>query len=232
MSWVLAAPGVAEFADDEAGVAFSLAGSGPVLVAFGGMSQLGGPPPFEFTRVAGLLGCRWVAVRDHARFWYHRGARGLGGDFRGMVDGLGVLLETHGRGRVVTVGNSAGGYAACVAAGLLGADAAVAFVPRTALSNDVCLAVGDLEWGWRRSALLAGSHDASLLDVVAVLGEHPVPRVAVHVGSDVRDVAYAQRLAGVEGVEVVSWFGAGHDLVQRLRTSGQLLGLLRRQFAG
>ncbi|RZS89370.1 hypothetical protein EV189_1133 [Motilibacter rhizosphaerae] len=215
----------AAFADDGAGVCASLAGEGPVLLAFGGMFGTAGAPPFEFGRVGGELGCRTLAVRDHARFWYHAGARGAGSTLPALVEHLRGLLASAAPGRLVVVGNSAGAYAALVAGALLGADAVHAFAPRTTLlegGSDPSV------WEERRALLAATTPTPELLDAREVLAAHPADGVHVHYcRTHGRDSEHALRLADLPTVALHGWPVGGHELVGSLRRSGELVPLLR-----
>lgn len=87
----------------------------------------------EFPRIAAQGGRNHVAVvTDRRRSWYN--TPGLVGR---VVDTLGALAIRAGIGRIVTLGNSMGGYGAILFANPLGATRAISFVPQFTMNDRV-----------------------------------------------------------------------------------------------
>ena len=106
-----------------------------LLIIFGGIAGNLGLPPFEFGRMLGGFECKKIFVRDLSQSWYCNGLPGIADSFDGMVAYLAERAKESGAKNVVTIGNSAGGYAALLAGQLLGANRVRAFSPQTFLSQ-------------------------------------------------------------------------------------------------
>ena len=101
-----------------------------LLIAFGGMVGRIGMPPFEFFALTGELPIKRLFVRDLRQAWYHRGIPGYGDTLADCAESLRRLIGDHDVDRVLTTGNSAGGYAALVFGALLGAETVLCFAPK------------------------------------------------------------------------------------------------------
>jgi len=120
-------------------------GGGTLLIAFSGADAAlggganGGIPSHEFVRSCRKAGVqKAIFVRDVLKSWYLRGLGGAGGDcFDDIVTMLRAEIEAIMPSRVLTMGSSAGGYAAIRAAIALHADGAIAFAPQIAIDPDL-----------------------------------------------------------------------------------------------
>src|SRR5690349_12476934 len=85
-----------------------------LLIAFAGMRGMVGMPPFEFFNVVSTLDVpvKRAFVRDLRQAWYHLGTPGLGETIDEIAVALRGVVAAAAVRRVVTVGYSAGGYAA------------------------------------------------------------------------------------------------------------------------
>ncbi|HEV7757713.1 MAG TPA: hypothetical protein VGO78_01950, partial [Acidimicrobiales bacterium] len=128
----------------DAGCVADVTGRGTVLLAFGGLGQQLGVPPFEFFTLTAGLDVDRVFVRDTQRGFYHRGVTGVGRTIPEIRDHLADLIPAGSR--VVTVGVSAGGYAAILFGALLGVDEVHAISPITCLTRAGRLALRDRRW--------------------------------------------------------------------------------------
>jgi fermentation-respiration switch protein FrsA (DUF1100 family) len=195
--------------------------SAGVLVAFGGIwGGLGAFPIFEFRRTLSSVGCKCVYLLDHHQAWYHRGVTGIGSDLDTVADWLRRLSAEHGR--IVTIGNSAGGYAALLFAALTGCEAH-AFSPQTFIDAELRRECGDGRWQEELDALeKSGRLDRRYADLLPVLAAGR-GRFHVYYGrDDALDVHHAERLRGVEGMTIHAHDGSGHNVVRELRDSGRL----------
>ncbi|HEX5224860.1 MAG TPA: hypothetical protein VFW29_07005, partial [Solirubrobacteraceae bacterium] len=120
--------------------------SDTLLIAFGGMNQRIGIPPFEFFAAAGDIPVKRMFVRDLSQAWYHRGVPGAGADLMSVHELLAKTVAQHRVKRLVTAGGSAGGYAALVFGTLLGADTVLCFSPQTTLDMSELARMGDHRW--------------------------------------------------------------------------------------
>jgi hypothetical protein len=108
------------------------------VICFAGLALgYAGLPSYEFRKSLGAVGnsCNIIFIRDVRRFWYHLTPEG-------HVDGLDFYttqLQAHvhalGTQSLITIGVSAGGYAALYFGWRLGADQVLAFSPQTDLIN-------------------------------------------------------------------------------------------------
>jgi hypothetical protein len=203
-----------------------------LLVAFGGLQGELGMPVFEFFKSTSDLAVKRLFVRDLRQAWYHQG---LAGDDATLIDAADALRELIGRTeveRLVTVGNSAGGYAALVFGTLLGAETALAFSPQTVLDLETWAAWEDFRWEKQLRPLVeTGVLDGNWTDLRSALPDarHADTRYEIFFDETHRlDRLHAERLADVEGTRLYRFGRGGHMLSLGLRRSGGLDRLLRR----
>jgi hypothetical protein len=216
--------------DPRVGVATDFApSSDTLLIVFAGLGPTHGMPRFEFLRTAASLPVQRLYVCDHERAWYHRGVRGLGTSIRSTADALHALIAESGARRVVTTGNSAGGYAALLFGHLLGVDAVVAFAPRTSVGWGRRVLHRDTR-RWREQVTLSrrGGPEREFGDLRRVLaGGTRFGDAVVHYAAGCRlDAVHARRLSGVPNVVMYPHAHRGHGLAQALRADGRLARLL------
>ncbi len=207
--------------------------SSTLLIAFGGMRGARiGTPAFEFSAATERLPVKRVFVRDLGQAWYHRGAPEFGATLASVADGLGQIVEQHGVQRLVTAGNSAGGYAALAFGTLLGADEVLAFAPQTVLELDVLENIGDHRWDAQLLPLIAeGALDRSWSDLRVAIARERRDATRYTVLVDERldvDRRHAERLVGLPALKLLRFGRGGHGLVRELRQAGALERLLRR----
>ncbi len=215
-------------ADPERSVILDLSvPGGAMLIAFGGFAGAMAIPPFEFFGVASEIPVNRVFVRDLQCSWYHRGAPGLGRTIDEIAGSLRRLIEQERPSRVVTTGSCAGGYAALLFGSLIGADAVVAFAPRTYLGRG--LRVRHLDY--RAIREMWPLYDRSVGDrryfdlkrVLAAGAERSNTDCRVYVSTASRiDMANARRLRGLPNLVMSEHDEGGHRLVRALRDRGEL----------
>lgn len=218
----------------EEGVLEDMAAQSPVLVvAFGGFAMsVGGIPPFEFFRTLNdAVPAKKLLLRDREQSWYHRGVDGFGDDIAGVEAAIRRIVEREQPRRLVTIGASAGGYAALLFGRLLGADEIQVFGPQTFIGPG--LRLRHLDYRWSRlwlSLMLSGRYQPRYGDLYRFFKRTPSPnsRVVVHYSdSDRFDDAHARRLGRHPDVELRRYDEGGHFIVKHLRDTGQLEPLLR-----
>lgn len=221
-------------AGDE-GVAVSLdtqADSRTMLLTFGGMKSTAGLVAFEFVALTDGIPVKKMFVRDPRQSWYHRGMPSHGNTLESVGEVLRGLLAEQDVERLVTVGASAGGYAALVFGALLGADRVLAFAPQTTLDRRVLAEMGDRRWDY----LLEPLYDKHALEerwvdlrtaLPGALNGHT--RASVYFDETVDgDRQHGERLAGIDGVRLYRFGRGGHSLTRNLRDCGALERLLRQ----
>jgi hypothetical protein len=220
-------------AGDE-GVAVSLdteADSRTLLLTFGGMKSTAGLVAFEFVALTRGLPVKKMFVRDPRQSWYHRGMPSHGNTLESVGEVLRGIIAEQDVERLVTVGASAGGYAALVFGALLGADRVLAFAPQTTLDREVLAEMGDRRWDYLLEPLYAkDALEARWVDLKTglpgALNGHT--RCSVYFDETVEgDRLHGERLAGIEGVRLYRFGRGGHSLTRHLRDRGVLERLLR-----
>jgi pimeloyl-ACP methyl ester carboxylesterase len=201
-----------------------------MLMTFGGLGRQGAQPSFEFAGVTSALPVKRAFVRDPYQTWYHRGLARRGASIEGTAEALAELTARHGVGRLVTAGNSAGGYAALLFGTLLGAAEVHAFAPQTVLDPAVLEEWADRRWEHLLRPLAARDGlEQRWVDLRRALPEarHGGTRYRVYFDETIRlDRLHAERLAGIEGLRLYRFGRGGHSLVRQLRDCGALERLL------
>jgi hypothetical protein len=200
-----------------------------LLVTFGGLGALGRGPGFEFETTARTLPVKRLFVTDPEQAWYHRGGA-PGAAIADVAHSISELLAGREVERLVTIGNSAGGYAALIFGTLLAADAVISFAPQTVLDPEVLAKMGDHRWDGLLLPLAArGALEEQWLDLRTALPPRRRRDTRYKVYFDetiVWDRLHAERLRELEGVRFYRFGRGGHRLVRGLRDSGALTRLL------
>jgi hypothetical protein len=203
-------------------------GSRAVVAFFAGLAAR---PYFEFHRTGGTLRAHRVYLRDLAGDWYQNGLPGAGGS----ADELAGFLRDHcarlGATRLVTAGNSAGGFAAVLFGILAGADEVHAFAPKIRI-------VGPSDFRDQRrlahvDEILRGRH--AYRDLPALLREGRGGRTAIHVhypSGDAMDRTQAELLAGLPNVTLWKYPWEHHGIVRQLGKGGLVRKLIENAVTG
>jgi pimeloyl-ACP methyl ester carboxylesterase len=203
-----------------------------LLVAFGGLRGRIDVPRFEFSTITGDFPVKRLFVRDLDQAWYHRGAPRTGAKtLEELAQALERMIAAQDVDRIVTIGNSSGGYAALAFGALLGADCALSFAPQTVIDPDALRAMGDKRWLDKLTALeSAGALDHDWLDLRTALpsSRRRPTRYQIYFDTSHRvDRLHAENLREVDGVRLYPFGHGGHYLVNRMRASGALERVLR-----
>jgi hypothetical protein len=199
------------------------------VVVFGGINSGVGLPPFEFERTLGQLGASCLFVRDPRQAWYNQGLPGVGSSGYHVEQWLIQMMRQRASGRVVFVGNSAGGFAALRFAPACRPDSVLVFSPQTFIDRFNRLRHLDLRWSRQVERAHWARPPGAVWDVVPLLGPRMPCPTEVHVAMGHRlDRAHAERLRHIDRLTLVEHEGGGHTLVRELRDDGQLVGILRR----
>jgi pimeloyl-ACP methyl ester carboxylesterase len=127
--------------------------SDTTIVCFAGLA-LGfvGLPSYEFRKALGAADGRFnlIFIRDIRRLWYHLAPDGTPTGLDFYTEQIQTAITQLQTRRLITVGVSAGGYAALYFGWRLGADQVVAFSPQTDLIG------GALKLRWRELLISQG----------------------------------------------------------------------------
>jgi pimeloyl-ACP methyl ester carboxylesterase len=196
-----------------------------MLIAFAAMSRLK-PPPFHLFEATTGLAVKRLFVRDPARIWYQHGVSGFGSSIDEVAGSLRAIIDEHEVERLVTVGSSAGGYAALAFGSLLEADLVLSFAPQTMLDRAWLDEAGDQRWtGNFRDLAEAGGPDPRWLDLREALARERRDRTVFEVRypqPHELDAQHAERLDGVPGLTLIPYERGAHNFIQGLRNRGEL----------
>jgi pimeloyl-ACP methyl ester carboxylesterase len=204
-----------------------------LLLAFGGMAGSITIPPFEFFSLTAEMPVKRLFVRDLRQAWYHRGTPGLGSTISAVGTSLKQLIACQRVDRLVTVGSSAGGYAALVFGTLLDADRVLCFAPQTTIDPDILSRMSDHRWtGLLRDLDATHGLDSRWTDLRRALREaHREADTKYDLYFDhtfLADRLHAERLSEVDGVRLHGLQGGGHAIARTMRDTGQLERVLLR----
>lgn len=207
-------------------------GSPAMLIFFAGIGGgFGGLPAFEFRHTVAGVRTNQVFLRDPSGLWYLAGIPGAGSSADDVASYLRAECARRGAKRVVTVGNSAGGYAAILFGLLIGANEVHAFSPKTRL-----LEPSDFHSPARLKFLLDHTgREHPYLDLKRLLEEHSDGPTTVHIhypNGDTVDATQARRVAGIANVRIWRYRWRTHALVKVLKEYGALRPILSAAIAG
>lgn len=203
-----------------------------LLIAFGGLaSRLDGIPPFEFLSALSGTTARRVFVRDLNQSWYQEGVRGVSTALDATTAALRALVTESGAHRIVTLGVSAGGFAAIYFGCQLDADFVLAFGPQTFTSRRLRRWHRDRRWAEeiaRIDDLDPVTTCRDLKPIVAARARNGRTPIEIHYGRRSRvDRAHARRLRQFANVSLIE-HDAGHNPAKALKDTGKLDAILRR----
>lgn len=190
-----------------------------------------GPPPFSFVASLASCPCSILFLRDRNRLWYHAGVDGLASDLHGLA---GKVVEFAAGRRILTMGQSMGGFAA-LALGLLGAaDQVLAMSPQTFLDAETRARFRDPRWGWAVERVSEKSPTQDLMN----LGPHfralveTRAKFVTYYGTDHPvDQHHANNVVVPSISSAIAIEKCGHLTARHLRDSGELARIIDK-FAG
>jgi hypothetical protein len=214
----------------------------PLILSFGFLADEGRAPIFDFfgrtKKLEGRFDIRFnrILVRDLNNAWYHRGVTGLGLHVDEVASALRGLIQSIRPGRVLTIGQSMGGYAAILFGMLLDADRIVAFGSLSHLNPSEAVCYGDrryLPWmeGVQADRPRSGYDDLTRLgkaldyrgELHLIFGTHPGNEDGL---SSNHDAIHALRLARLPNVFLYPYPESRHAIVPWLIEHGQIDDLL------
>lgn len=207
-------------------------GAEVVLVFFAGFGGgFGGMPAFEFRNTVSDVAAHKLFLRDPSGLWYLGGLPSIGDSADAVAAYVRDHCARHGAKRVVTVGNSSGGYAALLFGILIDADEVHAFAPKTRL-------VLPEDFHDQEKLRLIHHHmgkDHPYLDIKRLLADGRGARTMLHIhypNGDTVDAKQARRMAGIRNVKLWKYRWRTHALVRVLKQYGALRPILESAIAG
>jgi hypothetical protein len=211
---------------------------GDTLVITFGFAQWQAPVTFDLTgrlrKLQALLGrgLQRVHLRDPSLRWYLHGIAGLGADRTASIVALRRIVDSLSPGRVVTLGQSMGGYGAILYGHELGAQRAVAFGALSTMDPAVAEANADFRWMPVMQALAAegvapDSTDpvtrlqacSSALELRLHYGERPD---SPEHGAQNLDLFHARRFAALPACRVTTHANSDHTVVLHLKRQREI----------
>ncbi|MBR9921786.1 MAG: hypothetical protein GYB31_13180 [Bacteroidetes bacterium] len=202
------------------------ASSDTLLIVFSGVGLGIGVPYFEFLRTVEEFNVLKIFVRDNRKSWYHGGIIGLGDTIDESLPPLKKLIRESGAKKVVTLGNSMGGYAAILYAVLLEADEVLAFAPTTFANWKNRFKYWDHRGHFKylKNAIKKPFKYYDLLKVPGI----EKPKINIFFDTDYRtDRSHAQHLGNsLANVQLHRFNGGKHKVIKNIKNSGRLREIL------
>ncbi|MEM9217702.1 MAG: hypothetical protein AAGD25_25590 [Cyanobacteria bacterium P01_F01_bin.150] len=201
------------------------------VYAFGGMQTRLGMPPGEFMRSLDSLKVDQVFFKDFYQCWYLRGLLGYTNGLVETIEWLKDFKQRNGHKTVITLGTSAGGYAAIVFGVAIQASTILSFVPQTHLTMEVFNRFQSLfssESEFQKAVL----NSEEFLDLDIYLGNQPkTPIIQIFYGEEcLLDKVAAEHIGSHKNVSLhpvkgVKFHG---ETLNVLKNKGALATILRK----
>jgi acyl carrier protein len=205
-----------------------------LVVAFTGFAGRYMMRAYDFLDLMGALGYSYILLRDPRRAWYLHGLGGEARDFPSLVRLLHRHIARLAPSRVITVGTSAGGFAALLGGHLLGADCVHALAPQTYLDIPNIVRHRDVDlvrvmWRALLGVYRVSGLGSRLLDARRLLSEdNGRTRYFLHVCTgSATDRKRAGHLADLARVSVLQHPGPDHNVVRAMVRNGFIHQFLR-----
>lgn len=211
-------------------------GSDRLYIIFGGRKSGMGLPQFEFCKSANVLNHNTIFIRDLTQSWYQRGLPGISSNLLDTVTPIKRIVNKYNCNKVITVGNSMGGFAAIYYAAALGNAHAIAFAPQTFIGPIKRLVHKDNRWNREILRTYAFTlFRKKQFNLVNTLQEHLQTNWCADIieASDHRlDLIHANELVSLAQVSIRKYRSSSHRIVKELRDQGQLTKILLGDFSG
>jgi len=184
--------------------------------------------PFEFVKTLYGKNLHQFYVRDRDNLWYQYGIDGLAENIDAAAKAMHAEVQKAPHKRVVTIGNSMGGYAAILYGILAGVDKVIAFAPQSFISHDMRQQHGDKRW---QSDLGRIPHeDMPYPDLLPLIEAHPEVKIAVYYcEGDELDKLHAERLRQLPNVSIHTLESDDHNVGRALKKLGLLAQIVDRE---
>jgi len=165
--------------------------------------------------------------KDTAQCWYHNGIVGLGNNIDACVDSIKNLIKDIKYNKIITLGTSAGGYAAILFGILLKVDTILSFSCQTFLDKNNRILYADDSRSEYIQKLYRSNNDAKYYDLLH-LDNNVVKNIVLILGiQDQTDIKHINRMKAWSNVKIIE-YNAGHAMIKSMRDDGSLLKLLTK----
>lgn len=204
-----------------------------LLIAFGGLADKLDIPPFEFFKLTtdpDFPVINKMFVRDFHQAWYQKGLPEVGESIDEVVTFISSEIEKRGISRVITVGTSAGGYAALLFGCLLNADEVLAFGPQTFIDSQNREFYQDDRWMPKIKTLYQDlGEEMKYFDLSLTLQDFSNNQTKFKIYFDCThslDNAHASHIKNCNNVQLIPYEEGGHSIVKMMRDRGILKSIL------
>lgn len=183
-----------------------------------------------------------ILVRDCSNTWYQRNIPGLGNSITDVTDHLRKIIAAIAPGRVITIGQSMGGYAAVMFGTLLNVDKIIAFGPLSFLNSKEALTYHDHRWLTVMQAIESNPPSVWHPDLPTLYRQmHSKSELHVFFGTKPDegasesvnlDVLHAFRYAALPNCHLHPFPASGHAVVQHLIDTRRINGILAKNILG
>lgn len=139
-------------------------------------------------------------LRDRCNNWYQRGVPGLGSSVDSTINALTSLIELCQPSKIITIGQSMGGYGAILYGTLLGVNQIVAFGPLSTIEVETLSSINDRRYISQFQRLYRPLPDTPYFDLLPVLAQSfqtpTPPQLDIYQGSFPSDLAGYDMNAG------------------------------------
>jgi len=205
-----------------------------LYIFFGGIAAGIAMPPFEFFNASKIVDENKIFIRDFSQCWYQDGLPGISEDIYSTATYIRRQIEQIKPDKVFFVGNSMGGFAAILFAGLIDKGEAIAFAPQTFISPFLRLKHRDTRW----LKQISNTYRKSLFKRKVwnlkpfLLRSNSRNKISIFVSkADKLDRIHASHIADIPGVNVYEFDTGGHGIVKLLRDEGKLPAIMSGTYA-
>jgi len=210
----------------------------PTVIAFGGINEGMGMPPFEFFKLLNNVKVNKVFVRDKQQAWYQLGLDQFLQSPTEVAEQIiqAITLE-HNNPRLIMIGNSMGGYAAMLFGLMLNAEQVIAFSPQTFVDRLNRMRFLDFRWAPQinrmHTAIKQDEASTAHFDLRPLISKNVYkPRIDVYYSERHRlDRIHAERLRECKNVFLYPCRANSHALVRELRDEGKLSEIILRSIS-
>jgi hypothetical protein len=189
----------------------------PVIISFAGLGD-----QFQFRNMLSEMNVNVIYVRDLKHNWYLNGIPDIGNNVEEVKDFFVKKAKGNSSIKVITIGASAGGFAALLYGTLIQADVVMTFSPQTFVNRFRRLIYWDTRWKDRISEIYRGDKsNRNYLDLRPLVKNY-IGSVQLFFDANHRlDSIHAKRL-DFKNVTYFPSSEGGHTLAKHLKDSGKL----------
>lgn len=200
--------------------------SDTMMISFAVFPAPGGKSAFDFIRSTNPVKVKKLFLRDPNMMWFQKGSPGIGDDVPGVLAFIQNVIAQERIRRVVTIGNSGGGFSALLFGVMLGADEIHAFNPPTRLRGPEDTSAPD-----QLEALTKEKGNAiPYLDLREIMRKHLQPRTKIYIHysrGERRDKRHAKYLGEFSNVRLFEFPSVTHHMARFFAERAMLTPLLQ-----